>query len=518
MAAFWRRQAPLVDLVRGRSESRTMPIAPSVDSASPRFVTGSLFRHVFVMAGTAAIGLVAVFAVDLINLFYISQLGEKEIAAAIGFAGVVGFFHISLAIGLTIGITAVVSRAVGAGQPDDARRIATASLLLMVLLTALIGSGSAFFLHPMLRALGASGETERLAARYLGVTVHSLPLLGIGMACSALLRSVGDARRSMTVTLGAAAVTAVLDPVLIFGLGMGLDGAATTAVVSRCVMAAVALRNVMTAHHLLGRFELARLGADARLLASVAGPALLTNLATPIGAAFVTHSIAQFGASSVAGQATIDRLTPVAFGLVYALSGAVGPILAQNLGARHYGRVREGLRESLLFMVIAVGIAWLLLALGQGLIVRAFSAEGQAAELIHAFCSWLAASFFFVGALFVANAAFNNLGHPLLSTGFNWARATMGTIPFAWWGSKYGPVEVLAGQAVGSAIFGTLAIVVAFRLTARLGREPSTEAADVPAASSMQAGAEAAAQPGSVPVPPGASAGAMAPLVGTTRD
>jgi len=451
-----------------------MFIADSAVSVTPRFVTGSLFRHVFIMAGTAAIGLVAVFSVDLINLFYISQLGEKEIAAAIGFAGVVGFFHTSLSIGLTIGITAVVSRTIGAGHRDDARRIATASLLLMVLLATLIGSGSAFFLHPMLRTLGASGETERLAARYLAVTVHSLPLLGIGMACSALLRSVGDARRSMTVTLGAAAVTAVLDPILIFGFGMGLDGAAATAVVSRCMLAAVALRNVTVAHHLLGRFESSRLRADAWQLASVAGPAVLTNLATPIGAAFVTHSIAQFGASSVAGQATIDRVTPVAFGLIYALSGAVGPILAQNLGAREYGRVREGLRNSLLFMVIAVSVAWLLLALGQGLIVRAFSAEGQAAELIHAFCSWLAVSFFFVGGLFVANAAFNNLGRPLLSTGFNWARATMGTIPFAWWGSHYGPIGVLAGQAIGSAIFGTLAMVVAFRLTARLGQEAPT--------------------------------------------
>lgn len=510
MAAFW-----------SRSESRSMRTADpadSVDSTLPRFVTGSLLRHVFVMAGTAAIGLVAVFAVDLINLFYISQLGEKEIAAAIGFAGVVGFFHTSLAIGLTIGITAVVSRTIGAGRRDDARRLATASLLLMVLLTTVIGSGSALFLHPMLRALGASGETERLAARYLAVTVHSLPLLGIGMACSALLRSVGDARRSMTVTLGAAAVTAALDPILIFGFGMGLDGAAVTAVVSRCVLAAVALRSVMVAHRLLGRFELSRLGPDARRLASVAGPGVLTNLATPIGAAFVTHSIAQFGASAVAGQATIDRLTPVAFGLVYALSGAVGPILAQNLGARQYGRVREGLRNSLLFMVIAVGVAWALLALGQGLIVQAFSAEGQAAELIHAFCSWLAASFFFVGALFVANAAFNNLGRPLLSTGFNWARATMGTIPFAWWGSRYGPIGVLAGQALGSAIFGTLAMVVAFRLTGRLGQRPATTIAGKAREAAVARDAAAEVQPESVPVPPGASAGAMAPLVGTTED
>ena len=61
------------------------------------------------MSITAAIGLIAVFAVDLINLFYISRLGEKEIAAAVGFAGVVGFFHTSICIGVTIGITAGAS-------------------------------------------------------------------------------------------------------------------------------------------------------------------------------------------------------------------------------------------------------------------------------------------------------------------------------------------------------------------------------------------------------------------------
>jgi Na+-driven multidrug efflux pump len=219
---------------------------------------------------------------------------------------------------------------------------------------------------------------------------------------------------------------------------------------------------------LLGRFERSHLLADARLLASVAGPAVLTNLATPVGAAFVTHSIAQFGHSAVAGQATIDRVTPVAFGLIYALSGAVGPILAQNLGARQYGRVRDGLRNSLWFMVMAVGVAWAVLALTQNLLIQAFSLDGMAAQLMHAFCSWLAGSFFFAGALFVANAAFNNLGRPLWSTGFNWARASLGTIPFAWMGSHYGPIGVLAGQAVGTAIFGSLALVVAFRLTAKL--------------------------------------------------
>lgn len=436
----------------------------------PRFVTGSPLRHVVVMASTGAVGLVAVFVVDLINLFYISRLGEQAIAAAVGFAGVVGFFHTAVCIGLMIGITATVSRKIGAGHTVQAQRMASHSLLLMAGIAAVLALATLVFLEPLLWALGARGEVAVLAQRYLTVTMPSVPLLAVGMASSALLRSVGAARRAMVVTLGAAAVTAVLDPLFIFYFAMGLDGAAVVSVISRSVLLAVGLHGVGRVHRMLAPIERAHFWADARALSAVAGPAVMTNLATPVGAAFVTHSVAQFGASAVAGQATVERLTPVAFGLIYALSGAVGPILAQNLGAKRYDRVQQTLRASLGFMLVAVAAAWLLLALLQGPLTRAFSLDGQAALLLQAFCSWLAASFFFAGALYVANAAFNNLGRPLWSTGFNWARATLGTIPLAWWGARYGPVGVLAGQALGTAVFGTLALWMAFRLTAKLDK------------------------------------------------
>lgn len=439
-------------------------------TAGPRFVTGSLLRHIGVMAGTGAIGLVAIFAVDLVNLLYISMLGEQAIAAAVGFAGVVGFFHLSVFIGMLIGIAAVVSRAIGAQRMAEARGLATSSLVISAALALTMSALTWVFLAPILRLLGAEGRVLELAHGFLSITLPSTVLLGLGMACSALLRSVGDARRAMMVTLVPAIVTAVLDPLFIFVLGLGLNGAATVLVLARVVMLGVGLYGAWRVQKLLAPLQTSRLRADARTLFTVAGPAVLTNLATPVGAAFVTHSVAQFGASAVAGQATIERLVPVAFGLIYSLSGAVGPVLAQNLGARQFDRVREGLRASLGFMVGAVAVAWLLLAVLQGPLIQVFSLEGVAADMVHAFCSWIAASFFFMGALFVANAAFNNLGHPLWSTAFNWGRATLGTIPFAWWGAQYGPVQVLAGQAVGAVLFGSLAMWTAFRLTARLGR------------------------------------------------
>lgn len=479
--------------------------APGTDApraADARFTTGSTMRHVVVMAGTGAVGLVAVFAVDLLNLFYISLLGHQPVAAAVGFAGTVAFFQVSVCIGLTIGVGAAVSTRVGAGRMEEARRLASSGLVLVALLTALVSGATVAALGPILDLLGAEGETRDLAAHFLVVTAPSVPLLAAGMCFATLLRSVGDARRAMNVTLFAALATAVLDPVFIFALHLDLTGAAIATVLSRAVLAFVGWHGAARRHAMLGPFVPALFAADARAVLAVSAPAVLSNLATPVGAAYVTRSMALFGPEAVAGQATVDRITPVAFGLVFALTGAVGPIIAQNLGARRYDRVRATLRDSMTFCVVAVVAAWAALWLGQEWLVSAFSARGVTAEVVRVFCTWTAGGFVFVGALYVANAAFNNLGRPFLSTVFNWGRATLGTIPFVTLGLAYGPAGVLFGQALGSVLFGAAATVVAFRVAARLGRgEPAPE----PVALEPAAGA----MPG-VPATSGPAAGAAA--------
>ncbi len=480
-----------------------------VQQTTARFVEGSTMRHVVVMASTGAVGLIAVFAVDLLNLFYISLLGERPIAAAIGFAGAVGFFQTALSIGMMIGVGATVSRRIGAGDIGGARRIASASLLVMVVLTAIVGIGTVFLLGPILDLLAAEGLTRIAAAQFLTIASPSLPLLSGGMCCSALLRSAGDARRALNVTLFAAFAAAAFDPLFIFGLHMGLAGAAVSTVLSRGVLFAVGIDGAGRKHDMLGRIDLATMPRDLLLVSRVAGPAVLTNLATPFGAFFVTRGMARFGAAALAGQASIDRISPVAFGLVYALTGAVGPILAQNLGAGRLDRVRATLRDSLLFVLVSVSGAWLLLFLTQGLVVRALSAGGDTAALVRLFCTYLAGSFLFTGMLFVANASFNNLGFPLLSTLFNWGRATLGTIPLVMIGQHYGPLGVLTGQAGGSVVFGVVAVVVAFRVTGRLATREDRDRGGTatPAGSGTAALATITTRPANaIPGPPHAKA------------
>ena len=77
----------------------------------------------------------------------------------------------------------------------------------------------------------------------------------------------------------------------------------------------------------------------------------------------------------------------------------------------------------------------------------------------------------FLGAIFVANAAFNNLGYPLLSMLFNWGRATLGTMLFVTIGAaRFGPEGGYAGLIVGSALFGVGAVVAAYLITDRLAK------------------------------------------------
>ncbi len=460
------------------------------ETAVGRFTTGSPMRHVMVMTATGSVGLIAVFAVDLLNLFYISLLGERELAAAVGFAGTVLFLQSSLCIGLSIGAGALVARAIGGGRRAEAERLAGSSLILTALVAAVVGLLSLPLLGPAMDLLGARGATKDLAVGYLTILSPTLPLLGLGMGCSAMLRAQGDARRAMTVTLYAALFTAALNPVLIFGLRLDLTGAAVTVVLSRCLLAAVGWHGVARVHRLLAAPGWTGLLKDARTLAGIAGPAVLTNLATPVAGVYVTTSMARFGDAAIAGAAIVDRMVPVAFGTIFALTGAVGPILAQNLGAGRLDRVRATLLASLALIVVWVLAVWLGLFLARDWVVIAFSAEGVSADLVRLFCTAVAGGFLFVGFLFVGNAAFNNLGFPLLATGFNWGRATLGTMPFVavggWLGGAPG---VLIGQAAGSVLFGIAAVWVAFRVTGRLGHKqlgrtgggPAPEAVVVPA-------------------------------------
>ncbi|MEM7171077.1 MAG: MATE family efflux transporter [Pseudomonadota bacterium] len=442
-------------------------------AAPGRFTQGSIMSHIAVMTSTASVGLMALFLVDLADLYFLSLLGEAEVAAAVGFSGSILFFSTSICIGIAIAMSALVSLAIGGGKRQRARRSVVNVFVFGVLITIPLATAMWLAVPWMLRLLGAEGYTLELAISYLRIVLPSMPILVMGMSCGGALRAVGDAKGAMYTTLAGGAVNAIFDPLFIFALAMGVDGAATASVLGRFAVLAVGLRGVIRQESLLTTFSFRAFRRQTWAIVKIAGPAMMTNVATPIGYAFVTASIARFGDGAVAGYAVVGRIIPVAFGIVFALSGAVGPIFGQNFGAGLPERVRRTFWDGLIFSAAAVFAVSIILYFCQGLLIHAFDLDGEAADLVAFFATFVAVTFVFNGAQFMANAAFNNLQHPDWSTWSNWARATIGTIPFVWLGAELaGAPGVLAGQALGGLLIALLTVGAALTLLRRLPERP----------------------------------------------
>jgi putative MATE family efflux protein len=446
-------------------------LSHAATASSARFLEGSIMRHVVIMTLTGAVGLMSLFLVDLADLYFLSLLNDTNITAAIGYAGTIGFANLSISIGIGISSAALVARNLGAGNVERAKDFATTTMLFSILMSAAYTLLVALSADYLLRLLGAQGEALLQAKRFLWTLSPGFVMLAAAVSCSFSLRGLGDAQRAMYVTLGLAILTAIADPIFIFWFGLGMQGAAVANVIAQAFALAIGLYGLSHVHGYVKRFSLANLKRDFKPIWAIAFPAMLTQLATPFAVAYTTYAVAPFGNEAVAASAIIGRLVPVAFGIVFALSGSVGPIIGQNFGARSMDRVTQTLVDGLKFSAIYTLITSALLFVFRHEIADIFQASGRTKEIVVFFCTWVALSWAFAGAQFVSNAACNNLGKATHSTWFNWGKATIGTIPFAIIGSHlYGPEGIMAGIAMGSVIFGIASVWWAFRIVSNLNK------------------------------------------------
>jgi len=427
-----------------------------------KLTQGSTFKHVVYMSATGALGLMCMFLVDLVDMLFLSMLDEKEAVAAVGFASTIMFFTISLSIAVSISATALVSRAIGEGQIELAKRRAVNVLVFGTLFSLVV----VWLLWPniafILSYIGATGRTLELSTEYLQILIIGMPAIMIGMIGSGIMRALGDARRAMYATLIGGLINAVLDPIFIFALDMGVQGAAIASLIARFSMVAVSYYGVVHVHKMLGRFDLMDFIKDVKPMCVIAVPAMLTNLSSPLANAIVMEHASSFGDDAVAAVAIIGRIIPGIFGGVFALSGAVGPMLGQNYGAGRFDRMHSTISSAVIYAFGYCLLLCIILFQLQDWLVATFNATQASADIIRFFATFVSFSFFFQSLLFIAIAVFNNLGKPLNSTLLNFGRATLGTWPLITFFALFmGAQGILFGQAIGSVIFGCLGFYMA---------------------------------------------------------
>ncbi|MBE9477506.1 MAG: multidrug transporter [Proteobacteria bacterium] len=422
-------------------------------------------RHVAVMTMTSMVGLTFLFMVDAAAIFWVSFLDDEMLMAALGFAWTIQFFTISTSIGFMIAGSAMVAKSLGQGNRGNAREQATSAMMIGVGIQAVTVIMILIFRRDILAFAGAEGEVLEIASRFLLISVPSLLLIVIGMMASAILRAEGDAKRGLYVTLSAGSVAMIIDPVLILWMGMGVEGAAWGVVISRSVSAALGLYFVIRVHDLVAPVRLTFVRRWGGPFFIIAAPAIMTQLSSPFGNYLITRIISDFGESAVAGWAVLSRITVLAFGGIFALSGAIGGIIGQNYGAHKFDRVRTAYRDALLFCAGYVMVAWAILALATEPVISLFGLGPDAAEVIKAFTYVSAGGFIFAGALYVSNASFNNLGRPIYSTAFNWLKDGVLMWPLCILLSSYFAAPgVVYGQGLAWSIAGIAATIVGWQV------------------------------------------------------
>ena len=406
----------------------------------------------------------SVFAV--VDIFFVSRLGVRAVAA-VGLTESLLAIVYTVAMGLSIGVTATVARRIGEKDPERAS-LATGQAILLALGVAAVLGGLGVWLASDL--LGLMGADDRVIAQGVGYTRTLLGTNGVVLLLfllNAAFRGAGDAAIAMRVLWIANGLNLVLDPALIFGLGpfpeLGVTGAAVATVLGRGTAVVVQLvvlfrlggRLSVAVRHLMPRLEvmarLVRLSATGTFQVFV-------STASWIG---LVRVIAGFGAEAVAGYTVAIRIVLFALLPAWGLANAAATLVGQSLGASKPDRADRAVwlagRMNFAFLG-CVGLVFLVFAPG---IVGVFGVD--AASSLHAVHGLriLSAGFLFYAYGMVMTAAFNGAGDAWTPTWLNLACFWALEIPLAWWLSYplgWGPDGVFAAITVA---FSTIAVASA---------------------------------------------------------
>lgn len=402
------------------------------------------------------LGMFVTFSFNLVDTFFVSMMGTEALSA-ISFTFPVTFTMMSLAIGLSIGTSAVVAKYIGRGDMERAREASTVTTYVAIASAVVLAVIGYLFMEPIFRLLGAPATLLPLIREYMDIWLPTSILL-VAMVCgNAVLRANGDTRTPSWVMAGAGLVNAVFDPLLIFGWGpipaMGMQGAALASLVSWLaaigwLFYVLVIREQLIAPRLP---SLAVFRSSSREMLKIGIPASGANMLTPVAAGVMTAIVASYGETAVAGFGVRSRLETIACLIILALSTTLPPLVSQNLGAGRLDRVEEACRLSMRFILGWQLLVYLLMVVCGPLIARIFTNNAEVAAIIRLYLWIVPLSYGCQGIVILCNSALNALHRPMIALYLSIARFFVFYVPLAWLGSSlYGLTGFFLGALLGN--------------------------------------------------------------------
>ena len=357
---------------------------------------------------------------NIVDRMYIGHIpGEGDLAlTGVGVTFAVIMLVSALASLVCVGGGARAAIHMGEGKNDRAEEILGNCTLLLIVLAVVVTLGLWFIREPMLLLFGASENTVGYGSDYLGIYLLGTVFVMISIGLNYFISTQGFSTVSMATTLIGALTNIALDPVFIFGFGMGVRGAALATVIAQAVSALWVLRFLLG-----GKTRLRIRVKYLRLRGSVLGPVLAIGISpfvmqateSILNVAF-NSSLKAYGGDLAVGAMTIASSVMMLMGcLMSGFAQGASPIIGYNYGAGQSDRVKQAVR---LLVTITVSIStavWLLVELFPSVLVRVFNDDPALVE----YAAWAlriySAGLFAMGVQHACQQSFVALGQAKIS-------------------------------------------------------------------------------------------------------
>lgn len=437
----------------------------AMESEKARLTEGPVGRHLVNMTVPVLFGITTMMAQGFVDAWFVGRVGVRELAA-LSFGFPILMIVTSVAIGLGAGTSSVVARAIGANDHRRARRLATDSLFLSFIITALVSLLGFVTIEPLFRLLGAPEDMIPLIRGYMVILYSGVPFVVVGMVGMSSMRATGDTRLPSMLMVLAAAINIALDPILIFGVGpipaMGLNGAAMAALLARgsIFFGTLYLMRYRLNMISLNKPDPGELKKSWQDILHVGIPAAGTNAIIPIGMTVITAMIAQYGPEAVAGFGVANRIESLTLVVFYALSAVIGPFVGQNMSRGNHARILRALNLCAMFCIgLGLLIAALLASLADFL-PALFSDTQELISVTRMYLLVVPISYGAYGIVMIMNASFNGMGKPFPAVYISVGRMIVLYVPLAFIGRHYFDI---AGIFVAFTAANILSGLIAFQ-------------------------------------------------------
>ena len=346
------------------------------------FSRGSVSRHIVALAGPMILAQFINLLYNMVDRIYIGRLGRHATEAMSALGVCLPAITIGIAFANLVGMggSPLVSIARGKKDLDLARRILANALVYLVFLSVLLMGGGLLFCKPLLIGFGASSSTIAYAQTYLSIYLLGTPFVLIALGMNAFINAQGFAKTGMMTVVIGAILNIVLDPILIFGCGLGVAGAAIATIVSQAVSMAWTLR-FLTSSRSIVRLEWNRLSVDFSIVGQITSLGLagfMMSMTNSIVTIVCNNVLLRWGGDLyITVMTVINSLRELASLPGQGFANASQPVLGFNYGAGCYRRVLQGIRSVTLFTLGSMFVFWLLIVVGAHGLFRIFTDDPQ---------------------------------------------------------------------------------------------------------------------------------------------